>query len=181
MNVFELTRALVDIESITENEERVGNALFAYLEELAAPHGGRVRGQVERIPVAPHRFNVLATWGEPLITLSTHIDTVPPFFPSREDETHIWGRGSCDTKGIIASMMFAAGELLDEGLSNIALLFVVGEERNSAGAHRSRAAPARIEISNQRRAHRKQVGAGIERRAAAGDGGQRPYGPLRLP
>jgi acetylornithine deacetylase len=134
MNVFELTRALVDIESITENEERVGNALFAYLEELAAPHGGRVRGQVERIPVAPHRFNVLAAWGEPLITLSTHIDTVPPFFPSREDETHIWGRGSCDTKGIIASMMFAAGELLDEGLSNIALLFVVGEERNSAGA-----------------------------------------------
>ena len=134
MNVFELTRALVDIESITENEERVGNALFAYLEELAAPHGGRVRGQVERIPVAPHRFNVLATWGQPLITLSTHIDTVPPFFPSREDETHIWGRGSCDTKGIIASMMFAAGELLDEGLSNIALLFVVGEERNSAGA-----------------------------------------------
>ena len=134
MNVFELTRALVDIESITENEERVGNALFAYLEELAAPHGGRVRGQVERIPVAPHRFNVLAAWGQPLITLSTHIDTVPPFFPSREDETHIWGRGSCDTKGIIASMIFAAGELLDEGLSNIALLFVVGEERNSAGA-----------------------------------------------
>lgn len=120
----------MDIESITENEERVGDALFTHLAELASKHGG----QVERIPVEPHRFNVLAWWGEPIVTLSTHIDTVPPFFPSREDETHIWGRGACDTKGIIASMIFAAGELLDEGLRNIALLFVVGEERNSTGA-----------------------------------------------
>jgi acetylornithine deacetylase len=130
MNVFELTRALVDIESITENEERVGNALFAHLEELATRHGGHV----ERIPVEPNRFNVLAWWGDPVVTLSTHMDTVPPFFPSREDETHIWGRGSCDTKGIIASMIFAAGDLLAEGQRNLALLFVVGEERNSTGA-----------------------------------------------
>lgn len=130
MNVFELTRALVDIESITENEARVGNALFAHLEELATRHGG----QVERIPVEPNRFNVLAWWGDPAVTLSTHMDTVPPFFPSREDETHIWGRGSCDTKGIIASMIFAVGDLLAEGQRNLALLFVVGEERNSAGA-----------------------------------------------
>lgn len=130
MNVFELTRELVDIESITENEERVGTALFAQLTGLAARHGG----QVERIPVEPNRFNVLAWWGDPVVTLSTHMDTVPPFFPSREDETHIWGRGSCDTKGIIASMIFAVNELLEEGVRNIALLFVVGEERNSLGA-----------------------------------------------
>jgi len=108
MNVFELTRALVDIESITENEERVGIALFAHLAELAARYGGHV----ERIPVEEHRFNVLAWWGDPVVTLSTHMDTVPPFFASREDETHIWGRGSCDTKGIIASMIFAAEEFL---------------------------------------------------------------------
>jgi acetylornithine deacetylase len=82
----------------------------------------------------PNRFNVLAWWGDPVVTLSTHIDTVPPFFASREDETHIWGRGSCDTKGIIASMIFATEELLTEGVRNLALLFVVGEERNSAGA-----------------------------------------------
>ena len=130
MNVFELTRALVDIESITENEERVGNALLTHLSDLAARHGG----QVERIPVEKNRFNVLAWWGDPIVTLSTHMDTVPPFFPSREDETHIWGRGSCDTKGIIASMIFATGELLDEGVRNLAMLFVVGEERNSTGA-----------------------------------------------
>jgi acetylornithine deacetylase len=130
MNVFELTRALVDIESITENEERVGNALFAHLSELAARHGGHL----ERIPVEKNRFNVLAWWGDPAVTLSTHMDTVPPFFASREDNDFIWGRGSCDTKGIIASMMFAADDLLTEGVRNLALLFVVGEERNSTGA-----------------------------------------------
>ena len=130
MNVFELTRALVDIESITENEERVGNELFARLSELAARHSGHV----ERQEVEPNRFNVLAWWGEPVVTLSTHMDTVPPFFPSREDDTYIWGRGSCDTKGIIASMIFAVDQLLTEGVRNLALLFVVGEERNSTGA-----------------------------------------------
>src|SRR6202044_2717119 len=60
--------------------------------------------------------------------------TVPPFFASREDETHVWGRGACDTKGIIASMIFAVQELLEEGQRDLALLFVVGEERNSTGA-----------------------------------------------
>jgi acetylornithine deacetylase len=131
MNVFELTRALVDIESITENEERMGNALFAHLDDLAR----EFNGHVERMPVTPQRFNVLAWWGSPVVTLSTHMDTVPPFYPSREDDQHIWGRGACDTKGIIAAMIFAVRELLEQGHRNIALLFVVGEERNSAGAY----------------------------------------------
>ena len=130
MNVFELTRALVDIESITGNEEQMGDVLFAHLSELAAQYGGHA----ELIPVEPRRNNVLAWWDEPAVTLSTHIDTVPPFFPSREDDQHIWGRGSCDTKGIIASMIFAVRDLLESGRRNLALLFVVGEERNSAGA-----------------------------------------------
>jgi acetylornithine deacetylase len=132
MNVFELTRALIDIESITENEERVGNFLFDYLTPLAE----RFDGQVERMPVEPRRFNVLAQFGERLdVTLSTHIDTVPPFFISREDDEFIWGRGACDTKGIIASMITAAISLLESGVRDFGLLFVVGEERNSAGAY----------------------------------------------
>src|SRR5260370_38909528 len=81
MNVFELTRALVDIESITENEERMGSALFAHLSELAANHGG----QGERMPVEANRFNVLAGWGVPEGTFSTHMDTLPPFCAWRED------------------------------------------------------------------------------------------------
>ena len=59
-----------------------------------------------------NRFNVFAYWGQPVVTLSTHMDTVPPFFPSREDEETIWGRGACDAKGIIAAMIAAAEMLL---------------------------------------------------------------------
>jgi acetylornithine deacetylase len=130
MDAFELTRALIDIDSVTPHEEAVGAYLAEYLLKLAARTGGRV----ERIEVEPHRYNVLATWDSPVVTLSTHIDTVPPFFPSREDGEFIWGRGACDTKGIIASMIFAVEALLAQGERRVALLFVVGEERNSAGA-----------------------------------------------
>jgi acetylornithine deacetylase len=130
VDVFELTRALVDIDSVTPNEENVGVYLHDHLSKIAARTGGRV----ERIEVEPHRFNVLATWDQPVVTLSTHMDTVPPFFASRDDGEFIWGRGACDTKGIIASMIHAVEGLLAEGVRGVALLFVVGEERNSAGA-----------------------------------------------
>lgn len=130
MNVVELTRALVDIESVTGNELEVGHYLSALLQDLCDRHQGRL----ERTEVEPRRFNVFAHWGEPAVTFSTHIDTVPPFFPSREDEENVWGRGACDTKGIIASMILAIEGLLEAGTRNIAILLVVGEERNSAGA-----------------------------------------------
>ena len=134
MDVFELTRTLIDIESITNNEERVGQYLYQHLTPLAAKYGGAV----ELMEVEPRRNNVFAQWGEPLlVTLSTHMDTVPPYFASREDDEHIWGRGACDTKGIIASMIKAAEALLEAGHRNFGLLFVVGEERNSAGAYRA--------------------------------------------
>ena len=131
MNVFELTRELVDIESLTNNELAVG----LYLDERLRALATRYAGRVERFEVEPERFNVLACWGDPVVTLSTHLDTVPPHIPAREDHEFIWGRGACDTKGIIASMIQAVEGLLAEGLRNIALLFVVGEERNSAGAY----------------------------------------------
>jgi acetylornithine deacetylase len=69
------------------------------------------------------------------VTLSTHLDTVPPYFSSREDEDFIWGRGACDVKGIIACMLLAAERLLAADVRNFGLLFVVGEERNSVGAY----------------------------------------------
>jgi acetylornithine deacetylase len=69
------------------------------------------------------------------------MDTVPPFIPAREDGEFIRGRGACDTKGIIASMIVAAEQMLEEGTRNFALLFVVGEERNSAGAYYAAAHP----------------------------------------
>ncbi len=137
MNVIELTRALVDIESITENEGRVGAYLHDHLTKLASGTGG----SVEKMEVEAGRFNVLACWGNPVVTLSTHMDTVPPFVASREDADFVWGRGACDAKGIIASMTGAAEKLLGEGLRNFALLFVVGEERNSVGAEVAARAP----------------------------------------
>lgn len=131
MNVFALTRRLVDIESVTPNEEAVGDFVFDYLRPLVEQY----QGHIEKIEVEPRRNNIFACWGEPAVTLSTHLDTVPPFFASSEDDEFIWGRGSCDVKGIIAAMIHAAQSLLEQGVRNFALLFVVGEERNSAGAY----------------------------------------------
>jgi len=128
--LFDLARRLIDIESISGNERRIGDYLREHLTPLAARHGGAV----ELWEVEPDRFNVFACWGRPLVTLSTHQDTVPPFIPSREDDEFIWGRGACDVKGLLAAMLVAAEELLEEGVRDFALLFVVGEERNSAGA-----------------------------------------------
>jgi acetylornithine deacetylase len=138
MHLFELTRALIDTESITGNEQRAGLQLLEYVSDLAARYGGRV----ERSEVEPNRANVFACWGDrPVVTLSTHMDTVPPFVPSREDDDFIWGRGACDTKGIIATMLKAAESLLESGVRNFGVLFVVGEERNSAGAYHAAAHP----------------------------------------
>lgn len=131
MQAFELTRQLIDIESITPNEREIGDHLWHLLSELAHRFGG----QAERMAVEKDRDNIFVHFGSPIVTLSTHMDTVPPFFPSRENETCIWGRGACDTKGIIASMIIAAEELLESGIRDFGLLFVVGEERNSAGAY----------------------------------------------
>jgi len=156
MRVFELTRQLIDIESVTPNEYEVGEFLFAYLSRLAE----RYQGTVERMPVEDRRFNVLATFGEPRVTLSTHQDTVPPFLPSHEDDHNIWGRGACDVKGIIASMILAAESMLEQGVRNIGLLFVVGEERNSAGAYEAARHPrgSRFLINGEPTSNRLALG-----------------------
>ena len=126
-----LTRQLVDIESISENEAAVGHFLATYLTGLEY--------QVEKTPVPQiagrERFNIYAgTAGEaPDVVFSTHIDTVPPFIPSSEDETYIHGRGSCDAKGIVAAQIAAAERLRKLGV-RVGLLFLVGEERGSHGA-----------------------------------------------
>lgn len=130
MDIFALTRALVDLDSTTGREQDVANFLAAELSRMATHWNGRV----ERMQAAPRRENVFASFGEPVVTLSTHMDAVPPYFGSAEDEKFIYGRGSCDAKGIIASMMAAAERLLEGGARNFGLLFVVGEERDSAGA-----------------------------------------------
>lgn len=127
MDVNELTRKLIDIPSVTGDEKNVGTFLKSYLELL----GYSVRTQ----QVADDRFNVFATTTvKPEIILSTHMDTVPPFIESSEDEENIYGRGSCDAKGIIAAQIHAAEKLRSEGIHQLGLLFTVDEEQGSAGA-----------------------------------------------
>ena len=132
MHVFELTRALIDIPSVTPEEEQVGQYLYDYLSRICAAHNGVRREDRSRTATAGTSS---PAFGNPVVTLSTHMDTVPPFVPSRVDDEFIWGRGACDTKGIIASMITAAERLLEQGVRDFGLLFVVGEERNSAGAY----------------------------------------------
>ncbi len=128
MDAITLTRQLIDIESISGNEAAVGNYLYG---ELC-----RIGYQTRRMPVEGNRFNVYATSPEqpnPEVVFSTHMDTVPPFIPSSEDTERIYGRGSCDAKGIIAAQI-AAAERLRREETYVGLLFVVGEERDSLGA-----------------------------------------------
>ncbi len=133
-----LTRTLVDIESTTYREGRCGAFLAEYLAGLGY--------DVERQPVQQPelsedagdehgRFNVYARLPgtSPTVTLSTHFDTVPPYFPSSEDDTYVYGRGSCDAKGILVSQIAAAEKLRANG-TPVGMLYVVGEERDSAGA-----------------------------------------------
>jgi acetylornithine deacetylase len=128
MDAVTFTRQLIDIESISGNEAPVGNYLYG---ELC-----RVGYQTKKIPVEGDRFNLYAVHPDhpnPAVVFSTHMDTVPPFIPSSEDETRIYGRGSCDAKGIIAAQVAAAERLQRDGIY-VGLLFVVGEERDSLGA-----------------------------------------------
>lgn len=126
LHPFELTRRLIEIESTTENEGEVAFFLEKYLEGLG--------WDVSLQEAAPGRFNVTALAGRPELVLTTHLDTVPPYIPFREDDSYIYGRGACDAKGIIAAQIEAAENLRETGEKAVGLLFVVGEERNSAGA-----------------------------------------------
>ncbi len=134
MDLFRLTRELIDIPSVTGDEARVGYYLSEYLLEL----GYRVENQ----EVAEGRSNVIATSAHnPKVFFSTHMDTVPPFIESSEDEEFIYGRGSCDAKGIIAAQIFAAERLRAEGMHAVGLLFTVDEELSSIGAQAANKLP----------------------------------------
>jgi len=127
MDPIRLTRKLVDIESTSGHEGAVGAELY---DELC-----RLGYTTHKIPVEHERFNVFSTIEgvTPQIVFSTHMDTVPPFIPSSEDADNLYGRGTCDAKGIIAAQIAACQRLRQEG-APVGMLFVVGEERDSLGA-----------------------------------------------
>lgn len=125
--LIELTTALMSIDSTSGSEGNVIAWLDRYLQE---------RGwRTWRISVSAGRDDLFATAVEsPTVTLSTHLDTVPPFIAPRILDGKIHGRGACDAKGIAAAMICAAERLRVSG-APVALLFVVGEEVTHDGAH----------------------------------------------
>jgi acetylornithine deacetylase len=127
MNLFELTTSLMNIPSVSGEEEAVGHWLHDYLQSLG--------WSVEMQKVSENQNNVIAWLNDtPRVWFSTHLDTVPPFIPATEDDEKIYGRGACDAKGIIASQITAAEKLRSEGVEDIGLLYTVEEERSSTGA-----------------------------------------------
>jgi len=127
IDVFRLTRELIDIPSTTGEEFQIGISLSELLMRLGY--------RVELQDITDERANIIATTeSRPRVVLSTHMDTVPPFIASSEDDEFIYGRGSCDAKGIIAAQIGAAERLRAEGVNDIGLLFTVDEEVTSAGA-----------------------------------------------
>lgn len=133
MNVVDFARSLIDIDSTTGQEAKAGAWLTAELR--------RLHYQVVEQPVADGRFNIIATLDSPTVVLSTHYDCVPPFFPSSVRVGRLYGRGSCDAKGILASQVAAVERLRAAGERRVGLLFVVGEERGSDGAAVANAHP----------------------------------------
>lgn len=120
-------RQLIDVPSTTDHEFAVGELLERELTNLGFT--------TERHQVTDTRFNLLArAGGTPRVVLNSHIDTVPPWFASREDDEFVYGRGACDTKGIIAAMIAAGERLRARNVNDFAFLFVVGEETDSIGA-----------------------------------------------
>ena len=122
-DVLALAAELVAIPSVTKDEGKIVEFVARWLVE----RGWNVTVQ----EVTPGRGNVWASRKGGGVTLSTHLDTVPPFVPPRVDDGRLYGRGSCDAKGIAAAMMAAAEQLVAEGEERVDLLFVVGEERGS--------------------------------------------------
>jgi len=132
---LELARHLIDIPSVSGEEDAVARALRSYLEGLGFG--------VELLDGVPGRPGVFATTDAlPRLVFCTHLDTVAPFFPSSEDDDFLYGRGACDTKGIIAAQVAAVERLRAEGVREVGLLFVVDEEKGSLGARAANAHPA---------------------------------------
>ena len=135
IDAIRLTRQLCEIESTTYHEGEVGD----FLADSLAGRGWEVEKtpveQPKENPGGGPRWNVYAGAADerPDLVFSTHMDTVPPYIPFREDEKFLYGRGVCDAKGILAAQVAAAEALRTQGFK-IGLLFLSGEERDSAGA-----------------------------------------------
>ncbi|KAM7184359.1 hypothetical protein V8F20_012256 [Naviculisporaceae sp. PSN 640] len=129
--LIDLHKSLVEYPSISGSEANVTAFLSGYLQQK----GFTVQAQT----VDNDRQNLLAYLGsseETRVLVTSHIDTVPPFWPYERRGDEIWGRGTVDAKGSVASQIIAVEELISDGQvaeGDVALLFVVGEETGGPG------------------------------------------------
>ena len=128
--ITSLLEKLVNMESITGNEQGVSGFLCSWLKNAGYDVGLQ--------EVADNRCNILASRGNPRILFCTHMDTVAPYIPFSSDGQILRGRGTCDAKGSMAAMLLAGERLAAEGRDDIGFLFVAGEETNSDGAKKAR-------------------------------------------
>lgn len=129
MNLLEFAEQLIRIPSISGSE----GAVIDFAEHVLRSWGATI----ERIPVTPGRDNLYASWGKPHIVFTTHLDVVPApehLFSPRVVNGRLYGRGACDCKGIAAAMASAVQQLRAEGVTDVGILFVVGEETDGDGA-----------------------------------------------
>ena len=134
-DVVALAAELLAIQSPTGRE----GAAVDYVSRWLVARGWNVQVQ----EVTPGRGNVWASRGNGVVTLSTHLDTVPPYVPPKMVGDRLYGRGSCDAKGIAAAMLAAGEQLALAGEKRVDLLFVVGEEKGSDGARAANRLPTR--------------------------------------
>lgn len=125
ISVEELLKNLVSIPSISNDETKLAKYIWSLLSQFGF--------KLKKIPVNNNRFNIVALIGDPKIYFSAHMDTVVPYIDFKEDEKYFYGRGSCDTKASIASMVTAAIKAKDNGINDFGLIFTVGEESDFAG------------------------------------------------
>src|SRR3954471_15557453 len=133
-DVVALCAELLSIQSPTGGEGKI----VEFVSRRLVSRGWNVTVQ----EVTPGRGNVWASRSGGGVTLSTHLDTVPPYVAPKLDGERLYGRGACDAKGIAAAMLAAADRLAASGEDRVDLLLVVGEEKGSDGARAANHLPA---------------------------------------
>jgi [amino group carrier protein]-lysine/ornithine hydrolase len=123
----ELLRGLVAIPSPSGQERAAVAWLCAAMEHL---------GFAAAIDGAGNAVGTIGA-GPREIVLLGHIDTVPGDIPVRIEEGVLFGRGSVDAKGSLATFVAAAHRATAVGLAGVRLTVIgaVGEEADSAGAY----------------------------------------------
>ena len=128
---WDFFQELLNFDSTSGKEWEVAEWLVRTLPDMFPPSH---RPDIRADEVGDGTINLLFTWGEPKIVFCSHLDTVPPYIAPKITKKEVRGRGACDAKGQVFSMITACQKLAEEGCSNYGLRLLAGEETGSWGA-----------------------------------------------